>query len=277
MAKPNQLSLFEETRRSEPTLSDEEIMRVLCEELLDEGEVTGPPTPLEMLASLRGIKEIEAADQPFAGVLAPSEGGLAVRVRRADGRTRQRFTIGHETGHTLLPGFRQARQYRCNGEQTWLERMCDVAGAELLLPRRFFMPLMAAGDLDLETIEDLAGLFEASVEATARRAVALHPEPAMLLVLSDRHKPSEAGREGELPSRLRLDYSIRQGEWPFIKPHKSVSEEGLGRALQGEILDGQGSIDELCSDAIGAVRISAKRYGRDGRVLALVRRAKKQH
>jgi len=274
MTKPEQLSLFEETRDAEPALSDEEIMRVLCDELLDEGEVAGPPTPLEMLASLRGINEIEAADQPFSGVLAPYEGGLAVRVRRADGRLRQRFTIGHETGHTLLPGFRQARQYRCSGEQTWLERMCDVAGAELLLPRRFFAPRMAAGDFDLDTVEDLAELFEASVEATARRAVALHSEPAMLLVLSDRHKPSEEGREEELPSRLRLDYSIRQGDWPFVKPHKSASEAGLARALRGEILDGQGSIDELCAGAIGAVRISAKRYGRDGRVLALVRRAK---
>jgi len=273
MAKPEQLSLFEETRKAEPALSDEEIMRVLCEELLEEGEVAAPPTPLEMLASLRGINEIEAVDQPFAGVLAPHEGGLAVRVRRADGRTRQRFTIGHETGHTLLPGFRQARQYRCNGEQTWLERMCDIAGAELLLPRRFFVPLMAAGDFNLDAVEEMAGVFRASIEASARRAVALHPEPAMLLVLSDRHKPSEAGHEDELPTRLRLDYSVRQGEWPFVFPHKSASEAGLGRALQGEILDEQGSIDELCADAIGAVRISAKRYGRDGRVLALVRRA----
>lgn len=274
MAKLEQLSLFEEARKAEPALSDEEVIRVLCEELLEEGEVAGPPTPLEMLASLRGINDIEAVDQPFAGVLAPHEGGLAVRVRRADARPRQRFTIGHETGHTLLPGFRQARQYRCNGEQTWLEQMCDVAGAELLLPRRFFVPLMAAGDFSLDTVEKLARVFEASVEASANRTVALHPEPAMLLVLSERHKPSEAGHEDELPARLRLDYSIRQGEWPFVLPHKSASDTGLGRALQGEILDEQGSIDELCADAIGAVRISAKRYGRNGRVLALVRRAK---
>jgi hypothetical protein len=274
MAKSEQLSLFEETQNAEPALSDEAVMRVLCEELLDEGEVAGPPTPLKMLASLRGINEIKAADQPFAGVLTPGEQGLAVRVRRGDGRGRQRFTIGHETGHTLLPGFRQARQFRCNGEQTWLERMCDVAGAELLLPRRFFEPLMAEGDFGLEAVEELAGLFEASIEASARRAVSLHPEPAMLLVLSDRHKPSEAGREDELPTRLRLDYSIRQGDWPFVMPHKSASESGLGRTLQGEILDGQGSIDELCADAIGTVRISAKRYGRNGKVLALVRRAK---
>jgi hypothetical protein len=274
ITKSEQLSLFEQMRNRAPTLSDEAVMGVLCEGLLDEGEVEGPPTPVKMLASLRGINDVTAAEQPFAGVLAPSENGFAVRVRQTDGRGRQRFTISHETGHTLLPGFRQARQYRCNGEQTWLERMCDVAGAELLLPRRFFEPLMAEGDFDLETVEDLAGLFDASIEASARRAVGLHSEPAMLLVLSDRHKPAEAGREDELPTKLRLDYSIRRGDWPFVMPHKSASEAGLGRALQGEILDEQGNIDELCADAIGPVRISAKQYGREGRVLALVRRAK---
>ncbi len=249
-------------------------MRLLCEQLLDEGEVTGPPTPVEMLASLRGISDIKVANQPFAGVLAPCEDGLAVRVRRADGRERQRFTICHESGHTLLPGFRQNPQFRCNGERTWLERMCDVAGAELLLPKRFFAPQLAEGNFDLDTVEELARMFDASIEASARRAVMLHSEPAMLLILSDRHKPAETGHEEECPTRLRLDYSVRRGDWPFIKRHKSASAAGLARALEGEILDEIGSIDELCSDAIGAVRISAKRYGRNGRVLALVHRAK---
>jgi hypothetical protein len=268
-----QLSLFEEARNAAPDLSDEALMRVLCEQLLEEGEVEGPPTPVEMLASIRGITDIKEAEQPFAGVLAPGEKGLAVRVRSADGRQRQRFTICHEAGHTLLPGFRQQRQYRCNGERTWLERMCDVAGAELLLPKRFFEPRMAAGDFDLTTVEELAWTFDASIEASARRAVKLHTEPALLLVLSERHKPSEAGREQELPRKLRLDYSVRQGAWPFLLAHKSASAEGLARTLEGEILDEDGSIDELSSDTIGPVRLSAKRYGKQGRVLALVRHA----
>ncbi len=267
-----QLSLFEEARNAAPDLSDEALMRVLCEQLLDEGEVEGPPTPVQMLASIRGITDIKVVDQPFAGVLAPGESGLAVRVRRGDGRERQRFTICHEAGHTLLPGFRQKRQYRCNGERTWLERMCDVAGAELLLPKRFFEPRMAAGDFDLKTVEELAWVFDASIEASARRAVNLHSEPALLLVLSDRHKPAENGREGECSTKLRLDYSVRQGEWPHLMRHKSASEARLGRTLEEEILSETGNIDELSVEEIGPVQVSAKRYGKQGRVLALVRR-----
>lgn len=274
IANPEQLSLFEQTRNARPTLSDEAVMTVLCEELLDAAEVQTPPTPVEILASLRGINDIKSADLPFAGVLAKDEDGFAVRVRRTDGHERQRLTICHESGHTLLPGFHEVRQYRCNGEQNWLERMCDVAGAELLLPQRCFRPLLAEGDLGLNTVEHLPGLFEASIEASARRAVGLHSEPAMLMVLSDRHKPAEKGREEECRTKLRLDYSVRQGDWPFVMPHKSAAESGLGGALEGEILNETGSIDELCTDAVGAVRISAKRYGTKGRVLALVRHAK---
>lgn len=249
-------------------------MRLLCEELLSEAEVTEPPTPLKMIASLRGIREIRSADQPYAGILTPGDAGFTVAVRKGDGHERQRFTIGHETGHTLLPGFRDARQLRCEGPRNWLERMCDVAGSELLLPRRLFSPMMAEGNFDLGTIEAIGEAFEASVEATARRAVALHTGPALLLVLSERHKPTEAGSEEKLAPKLRVDYAVPHGEWPFALRHKSANEKGLGRVLEGEILDGRGNIDELLADEVGPVQISAKRYGRKGKVLALVRRVK---
>src|SRR5262245_12501176 len=69
-----QLSLFEQARNASPGLSDDALMRLLCEDLLEEGEVVEPPTPVKMLASLRGINDIQVVDQPFAGVLAPADG-----------------------------------------------------------------------------------------------------------------------------------------------------------------------------------------------------------
>lgn len=271
--KTEQLSLFEQLRHSAPRLSDELVMRRLCQEMLEEAEVSEPPVPVRMLASLRGIASIEEVEQPFAGMLQPGDSGFEVRVRRRDGRRRQRFTICHEAGHTLLPGFRQARQFRCNGERSWLERMCDVAGAELLLPCDLLRPLLPEKGLDLKVVEKLADAFEASVEATSRRAVSLSRGSTMMLVLSERHKPSEAGREDELPAKLRVDYRIANGNWPFVPQHKSADEDGLARALQGEIIDEVANIDELCAEPLGEVRISAKRYGANGRVLALVERA----
>jgi uncharacterized protein DUF955 len=272
IAKSEQLSLFEQEQRALPKLSDEQVMRRLCESLLEEAEVVEPPVPVKMLASLRGIASIEEAEQPFSGLLRPGEQGFEVRVRRGDGYERQRFTICHEAGHTLLPGFREARQFRCNGPRNWLEKMCDVAGAELLLPKYLIDPRLTGSRLDLKTVQQLSDQFEASIEATARRAVALADRPAMLIVLSERHKPIEAGRESELPAKLRVDYSVTQGKWPFVLRHKSAGNDGLARTLQGEIVDECGSIDELCAQSLGEVRINAKRFGREGRVLALIER-----
>ena len=209
ITKTEQLSLFEQLRHSAPRLSDELVMRRLCLEILKEAEVSEPPVPVKMLASLRGIASIEEVEQPFAGMLQPGDSGFEVRVRRRDGRRRQRFTICHEAGHTLLPGFRQARQFRCNGERSWLERMCDVAGAELLLPHDLLRPLLPEKGLDLRVVEGLADAFEASVEATSRRAVSLSRGTKMMLVLSERHKPSEVGREDELPASCVLTIGSR--------------------------------------------------------------------
>ena len=272
MIANSQLSLFEQVRNAEPELDDERIVSRLCQDLLDQAEVTGPPIPVGMIASLRGITSIKQAEQPFAGMVRPLGEHLAVRVRRSDGRGRKRFTVCHEVAHTLFPGFRERRRYRCNGERTWVERMCDFAGAELLLPRRFLEPDLLAAGFGLEAVEDLASEYQASIEATARRCVALHHKPAMLIALSKRHKPAEAGREDEFPSKLRVDYHMKRGDWPFVLPHKSASQPGLTRALDGESIHEMGDIDELLAAPAGEVRIDARRYGA-GRVLALVSRA----
>jgi hypothetical protein len=267
-----QLSLFEQRQRSSPRLSDELVMRQICADLLAEAEIREPPIPMEMVASLRGIATVQRVDQPFAGVIQPRNSGLEVRVRRSDGHERQRFTIGHETGHTLLPGFLEGRQFRCNGARDWLEAMCDVASAEILLPEPMLSERLSGSPLDLSHVESLSSEFQASVEATARRAVSLRPEPSMLIVLSERHKPSEAAITDQVPPKLRVDYRIAKGKWPFMPEHKSAAKNGLARALAGEIIDEVGSIDELCTESVGEVKIHAKRYGRSGRVLALIER-----
>ncbi|MDX6652052.1 MAG: hypothetical protein QOJ38_833 [Solirubrobacterales bacterium] len=265
-----QLSVFEQLRDSEPSLADTEIVRRLCEQLLDEADVR-PPVPVEMLASLRGIAKVQSDDQPYAGMLSPEDGRLVVTVRRGDGHRRRRFTVCHEAAHTLFPGFSERRQYRCNGERTWTEKMCDLAAAELLLPRRFFEADLRQAGFGLEAVEELARDYQASIEATARRSVALwSAQEAMLIVLRARHKPSEAGREDELPPKLRVEYSFGRGDWPFVLRHKSASASGLGRALEGEILDEISEIDELCVGSAGRVRVQARRYGADGRVIALI-------
>lgn len=269
-----QLSLFEQLSQVEPALSDEEIVRRLCEDLLDES-AAAPPVNVELLASMRGITRVEQRLQPWSGVLARERGGLVVGVRALDGVARQRFTVLHEAGHTLLPGFADTRQYRCSGPKTREEQLCDIAASELLLPRRFFVGDLRQAAPGLEGIESLAASYEASIEATALRAVDLQRDAAMLLVFRVAHKPSERGHEDEHEPKLRMSWSHGRGGWPYMRQHKSVSDGSpIQRAHEGELVDEVGTLGDLVGGEPGPVMISARRYGNDGRVLALVQPAR---
>lgn len=271
MSANRQLSVFEELRRRQPELSEQAAIRRLCEQLLADAEAE-PPIPVERIASLRGVVQIEERNQPWAGTLEPRDGNFVVTVRASDGYERQRFTVCHESGHTLFPGYTD-RQLRCNGARTRLEQWCDTAASELLLPYRFFVADLAAAAFSLETVEQLAGDYEASLEATALRTVSLWSEPSLLLVFRQQHKPSERGREQDCEPKVRLRYAAHNGGWSYLRRHKSVADDSpFARAFAGEIVHEIGSLGDLTSDDVGQVEIQARCYGRDRRVLALIRR-----
>ena len=95
----------------------------------------------------------------------------------------------------------------------------------------------------------------------------------MLLVLRQRHKPAERGREHLGEPKLRLDYAHGNGDWPFMLQHKSADKDSpFMRALAGHAVSEMGDLGGFCSEEAGSVEIHARRYGLDGRVLALVRR-----
>ncbi len=268
--KQTQLSLFEQFRLSDPTGSDEDVIVAICEQLIQEAEAI-PPVDVDVLASLCGIVDIEYRLQPWAGSLFQRDGVLVASIRATDGPERQRFTVLHEGGHTLLPGFRRRTQHRCKGPKTREEQLCDVAAAELLLPRSRFHADLATHGLTMDGVETLSHLYGASRQATALRAVALAKQPVMLLALRYAHKPAEHGREEQCQRRLRVDWSSRRGSWPYPLRHKSVSQASVfARAWEHELVEEIATIDDVLAAPVGPVRVSARRYGE--RVLALVRR-----
>jgi hypothetical protein len=237
--------------------------------LLDEAEAE-PPVPVELVASLRGIVRVEPCLQPYAGMLARGDGGLVVSVRATDGHERRRFTVVHEAGHTFFPGYLEAARYRCKGQKDREEQLCDIAASELLLPRRFLVADMADAGFGMGGVETISAAYEASIESTALRVTDLWPVRAMLLVFSVCHKPSDAGREASVEPKLRLSYAHAQGAWPFARRHKSIGEDSpIGRAMRGDIVHEIGTLQEILGND-EPLLISARRYGADPRVLALV-------
>lgn len=267
---PDQLSLLEQQKIENPRLSDHEAVRAICERLLAESGVA-PPVNVGLLASMRGIVRVEEREQDYAGMLVHQPGGMVAHVRREDSLTRKRFTVLHEAGHTLLPGYAEARRYRCKGPRSLEEQLCDFAAGELMFPREVFAADLADAGFGTAATVSLAARYEAGLEATALRSVEEWPDDAALLVLRVAHKPAEAGREAEVPPRLRLRWSYSKGEWPYIRPHKSVADDSaFGRAHVGELVEELGAVGELAAGDPGPVWISARRYRRDGSVLAML-------
>lgn len=264
-----QLSLFEQYRYGDPALTDEQVVEAIGRQVLDDADAE-PPVDVNVLASVCGIATIEHRLAGPAGMLFQREGRLIASIRASDGLERGRFTILHEGGHTFLRDFLRSTQYRCAGQKTDEEHLCDVAAAEMLLPREFFTKDLAQTGIGLQSVEDLAQYYVASNQATAVRAVALGQATVALLAFRETHKPTERGREHNCPPKLRLQWSSTSGPWPFARRHKSVDAASpIGRAWQGESISEITLLDDVFGPSLGRLQLDARRYG--DTVLALVR------
>ena len=173
-----------------------------------------------------------------------------MRLNASDSWGRRRFSGFHEVGHTFQPGYRQMTLFRCDPSPTRTaasqpEQLADAAAAELLLPRRFFLRDLIEADSGWDGIEQIASHYDASLSATALRAVHLAPRPTLLVVLEPGVRKEERGRL-DAESKLRVTTSASSGSFPFVPHNKSATEGGtLDRAFNGEIVEDVTSLNEL--------------------------------
>jgi Zn-dependent peptidase ImmA (M78 family) len=152
------------------------------------------PVPVEELANLAGISRIESfASEGFAGALITNaeKSSGAIFYSSRDPRPRQRFTIGHELGHFLLPWHRRS-QFNCKqqdlsfGVKTDWEIEANRFSAELLMPKSIVMKILRAqSSPDMSHVINLASKFETSVEMTARRYIELNEHPCAIIFSKD--------------------------------------------------------------------------------------------
>jgi hypothetical protein len=267
--RTRQLSLFEQYRYGDPSLSDEQVVEAIACQILEDADAE-PPVDVNVLASVCGIATIEHRLFGPAGMLFRRDGGLVASIRAADGLERGRFSVLHEGGHTFLVDFLRGIALRCDGPSTREEQLCDLAAAEMLLPREFFVPDLLQAGMSLQGVEHLAERYVASNQATALRLVALTHRRVAVLAFKERHKPTERGRESSCAPKLRLQWSASKGSWPYLRRHKSVElQSPIGRAWLGEYVSEPATIDEVLGHRVGPLQLDARRYG--DTVLALVR------
>jgi IrrE N-terminal-like domain len=160
------------------------------------------PVPIEDLAVACGITSIDEVDvQSFEGALiAPDHKDTGqILVRSSIGTERRRFTVGHELGHFLnIWHVPPSGRFECTpqdmrgddnasppGRPKW-EAEANAFAIEVLIPRAPFVSrLRLIKEPGLEHIVELAGSFQMSKLATARRFREFAEEPCAILQSKD--------------------------------------------------------------------------------------------
>lgn len=144
--------------------------------LLQELGRTQPPFPQEAIASLQRVTKITRADIPFDACLTPLENGYHVELCKFHSKAKQSFSLAHEVAHTFLiehePSLRAPKREKGIGESSnyvLIERLCDLAAAELLLPEPVFAKDVWQCGPSLNSIVLLSARYCASLSATAWR------------------------------------------------------------------------------------------------------------
>jgi Zn-dependent peptidase ImmA (M78 family) len=197
----------------------------LVDEILKQNPQLPLPVPVVELATLAGISKIEPlSSQGFEGTLIANaeKSAGAIFYNGTVPRPRQKFTIGHEFGHFLLPWHRQTT-FECTAEdisnrarKDW-EIQANQFSAELLMPKALVKSrLHVMRDPELAHIQELSNQFEVSFEAAARRLVELN-EYACAVVFS---------KDNVVRYSVKSEYfgeqvAVRKGD---KLPHKSPSK-----------------------------------------------------
>ena len=282
-------SLIDELVHATGAIDAPEAVRLKARELVSLHRSTfGDPTmpmDVDVLASLRGIGRSDElpVQSPDAELVPDGVGGVTMRVNPDRPDTRRRFSIAHEISHTFFPDYatkawcRTDSRYRDrNNPDDYLEMLCDIAAAELLMPLPWFSN-DAAKVISAGGLAGLATAYRASREAAIRRYAELSPDSVAAVFFIWKLKPVQKGTVGcedqtnlfgidpadELREarRLRIEYAIPSPAFltagHFLPLDKSVEDDGpiYEAASTGRPCDGESFLD--LSQASGTYRIWA--------------------
>lgn len=246
MPGPNRLhrhirAVMEETGENDPRMAVRSKARSVVREFHETFGDT-PPFNLDALASFRGL--LSSADAPrFSrdSEIAPqADGRVVLRVSRDRPLTRQRFSIGHEIGHTLFPEYQLTVRCRKATDRDWadpkdlLESLCDIAASEFLFPEPWFNARLAQVTLSAAEVVRLATDYLGSRDATVRRLVEVHRKPAAAVFFTWKLKPTEIRGQAIERKQRRI---FADGGYPKPQPKLRVEYVVLNSGFSGKFCD----------------------------------------
>lgn len=182
--------------------------------------------PIHYTSDLRGADALIVHKQGTFHILADA------RVRNLG---RLNFTLAHEIAHTFFEGAADKIHLRSEDRAIYdrtpdgrtLERLCDIAAAELLMPDSCFKPTAQEQGFNARAVSALASRFHVSLQAAAIRLVRWRsPSPVAIGFFEYGLPPSEKKPDDLTAYRVRRLF--RSTSFPFLLPNgKSVPKDSV--------------------------------------------------
>lgn len=152
---------------------DELTAVIKARDLIQRVNVSSAPVQVEPFLAALGceLKVDNDMGRNEAGYCLSRNGKHVIVVNGKDSPERQRFTAFHELAHIdlKLPSEHAGSPSWSYAKRSLNEICCDTYAAEILLPHRFFKPLVDKSDIGMAALDELADQFEASLTATGSR------------------------------------------------------------------------------------------------------------
>ena len=169
-----------------------------------------PPFRPDEYASLKGVTTIIKADLgQTSGMLLRLPNSHIIKLNSSHHPVRQNFSLAHEIGHILLDEIEKEHtlgrehyvtnpSYRISGtpkkgKGNPIERLCDIAATELLMPENVFRKYLNIFGVSVTAIERLAKTFQVSIPSTAMRVAEVSTEPCISIQWKKSRKSNVKG------------------------------------------------------------------------------------
>lgn len=210
------LQLIKESGNTDPEEEIKSRARKLVLDAFDLGWQGPPFNPIE-LAKLFHIDIIPNDSVIDASTLAIGRNKLQIQYNPFQKQTRINFSISHELGHTLFSDCAEELRNRENEpvENRQLEKLCNMAAAEIQLPYAIFSNDVNSCPMTLDGLLELAKKYGASLESTLIRFTEVVNKPCAFLIgiLNDKNQ-------------LELDYWKHSNSFGFSFPDNFVVPHG---------------------------------------------------
>ena len=182
--------------------------------------------PIHYTRDLRGADALIVHKQGRFHILADA------RVRNFG---RLNFTLAHEIAHTFFEGAADKVHLRSEDRAIYdqtpegrtLERLCDIAAAEMLMPDSCFHPMAREQGFNARAVSRLASRFHVSLQAAAIRMVRWKSPSPVAIGFFEYGLPPAGNKPDDLTA-YRVRRLFRSTSFPFLFPKgKSVPKDSV--------------------------------------------------